>query len=166
MYVSISLQKIISVQLAQRTHRRCDILHVRYLYSLSFFFLQWSSCSLLMAIFSKVLGHHSWRVLKIIKKKPILQPKLKWWIYVPIVVWRVFKRRGEWGEAAALAEEKSQQFGHSCTLDILWTRRATTTELSTDNLCNFSVQCVCLMVLMLMGECEILQQIGSQAVQM
>ena len=40
---------------------------------------------------------------------------------------------------AALAEEKSQQFGHSCTLDLLWTRSATTTELSKDNLCNFSV---------------------------
>ena len=89
----------------------------RALFIFTFFFLQWSSCSLLMAIFSKVLGHHSWRVLKIIKKKPILQPKLKWWIYVPIVVWRVFKRRGEWGEAAALAEEKSQQFGHGCILN-------------------------------------------------
>ena len=31
------IANIISVQLAQRTHRRCDILHVHYLYSLSFF---------------------------------------------------------------------------------------------------------------------------------
>ena len=34
-----------------------------------------------------------------------------------------------------------------------------------DNLCNFSVQCVCLIVRMLMYECEVLLQIGSQAMQ-
>ena len=50
-------------------------------------------------------------------------------------------------------------------LTLLWTKSANTTELREDNLCNFSVQCVCLIVQMLMYECEVLLQIGSQAMQ-
>ena len=40
-----------------------------------------------------------------------------------------------------------------------------TTVLREVNLRNFSVQCVCLIVQMLMYECEVLLQIGSQAMQ-
>ena len=40
-------------------------------------------------------------------------------IYVPIKVCRFSrKEKGEWGEAAALVEEKSQQFGYNYILDL------------------------------------------------
>ena len=77
------------------------------------------------------------------------------------MVWRVFKRTGEWGEAAALAEEKSQQFGHGCIFNPFMDQISQ--YQGEDKLCNFSVQCVCLIVRMLMYECEVLLQIGSQA---
>ena len=50
MYVSISLHKIISVQLTQCAHKRCDILHMRF-FIFTFFFHQLSSWSLLLGIF-------------------------------------------------------------------------------------------------------------------
>ena len=49
-YVLISLHKIISVQLTQCAHKRCDILHMRF-FIFTFFFHQLSSWSLLLGIF-------------------------------------------------------------------------------------------------------------------
>ena len=77
---------IISVQLTQCAHRGCDILHMRFLSSLSCFFIGG-------------LGHCCWAylVFKIAiqnKDKPILQPKKENKLSVSI---RIFQRRGAWG---------------------------------------------------------------------
>ena len=111
-----------SVQLTQYAHRGCDILHMRFLSSLSRFF-------------RGVLGHSFWAYLVFTieiqnknKNKPILQPKKRKKLSVSFRVCRFSKEGGRGGEAAApVREEKSQQFGHDCILDPFRTRSANAT---------------------------------------
>ena len=102
---------IISVQLAQCAHKGCDILHKRFLSSLSSFF-------------TGVLGHCCWAFLLIkiaIKINQYCSQRKekierKW--SISIRVCRLSQRRGCGGEAAAPEKEKkSQQFVHDCILD-------------------------------------------------
>ena len=90
---------IMSVQPTQYAHRGCDILHMRFLSSLSRFF-------------RGVLGHSFWAYLVFTieiqnknKNKPILQPKKrKKKIICFVQGLQVFQRRGAWGGGGSPCE--------------------------------------------------------------
>ena len=85
-----------SVQLTQYAHRGCDILHMRFLSSLSRFF-------------RGVLDHCFWAYLVFTieiqnKNKLILQPEKRKKIMCFDQVLQVFQRRGAWGGGGSPCE--------------------------------------------------------------